>query len=299
MTDFPWFPLYVGDLISGTVDYSPNEFTALLRLMCYQWGKGPIPLGDERRLCQITGLMPDELEGVTPMIVEKFPDGLNPRLEEERDFKNKKSKGGKSKREQNANKSGTESDQNANRTRTEGRSKREPSQSQSQSQEEREEKPEKLSLSRSKSAGEEPDFAQKGIPARLEKLKTQLGAVQKGWGAEFNAVEREILVREGMLESVEDVEDEEWSGFHEMLSPKPKYAKRRELLRIGSPNRDKFLSDIGNYRANLARYRGTYPAPKLKDKIVPLEEPEPEVTAEMRERLVADLREFSATGGKL
>jgi hypothetical protein len=40
----PAFPLYADDFIGGTVDLSQEEVGAYIRLLCYQWNRGSIPV---------------------------------------------------------------------------------------------------------------------------------------------------------------------------------------------------------------------------------------------------------------
>lgn len=40
----PAFPLYVDDFIGGTVDLSQDDVGAYIRLLCYQWNRGCIPV---------------------------------------------------------------------------------------------------------------------------------------------------------------------------------------------------------------------------------------------------------------
>lgn len=40
----PAFPLYADDFIGGTVDMAPEEVGAYIRLLCYQWNRGSIPV---------------------------------------------------------------------------------------------------------------------------------------------------------------------------------------------------------------------------------------------------------------
>lgn len=71
----PAFQFYPDDFIAGTTEMSPAEVGAYIRLLCYQWGRGSIPLADEARLARIAG------GEVTPDVLAKFPEGRNARLE--------------------------------------------------------------------------------------------------------------------------------------------------------------------------------------------------------------------------
>lgn len=75
----PAFPLYVDDFIGGTVEMSPEEVGAYIRLLCYQWNRGSIPV-DHSVQVRLTGGC------VSVAVLEKFPVGQdgqlrNPRLE--------------------------------------------------------------------------------------------------------------------------------------------------------------------------------------------------------------------------
>ena len=87
----PAFQFYADDFLAGTIDMSPAEVGAYIRLLCYQWSNGSIP-ADLKKLRRIAG------GPVSPEVLEKFisaGDGrlLNQRLELERqkqaDFREK------------------------------------------------------------------------------------------------------------------------------------------------------------------------------------------------------------------
>lgn len=48
----PWMPLYCDDLVSSTADMSCDQLGAYVRLLCYLWTRGPLPL-DESVICRI------------------------------------------------------------------------------------------------------------------------------------------------------------------------------------------------------------------------------------------------------
>lgn len=73
----PAFQFYPDDFIGGTCDMSAKEVGAFIRLLCFQWTKGKIP-SDPKKIHRIAGC------NVTPEVLEKFPDGVNKRLESER-----------------------------------------------------------------------------------------------------------------------------------------------------------------------------------------------------------------------
>lgn len=88
----PAFQFYPDDFIGGTCDLSTKEVGAYIRLICYQWSKGKIP-SDRNKLNRIAGT------NVTLDVLQKFPDGMNKRLENERtkqeEYKIEKAKAGK------------------------------------------------------------------------------------------------------------------------------------------------------------------------------------------------------------
>lgn len=73
----PAFQFYADDFIGGTVCFSAQEVGAYMRLLCYQWGNGSIP-NDAKTLKRIAGV------SVSKSVQLKFPNGINPRLEAER-----------------------------------------------------------------------------------------------------------------------------------------------------------------------------------------------------------------------
>jgi uncharacterized protein YdaU (DUF1376 family) len=95
MSDSPWFPFYAGDFISSTAHYSPDKIGVYVRLLAHQWLVGMLPLHDKRELCRVAGVFPDELGAYLEMISEKFPDGLNPRLEKEKELRETRRQNGK------------------------------------------------------------------------------------------------------------------------------------------------------------------------------------------------------------
>lgn len=54
MKRIPWMPLYCDDLTSSTADMTCEEVGAYMRLLCYCWTRGPIPI-DDRVICRIAG----------------------------------------------------------------------------------------------------------------------------------------------------------------------------------------------------------------------------------------------------
>jgi uncharacterized protein YdaU (DUF1376 family) len=73
----PAFQFYPDDFIGGTVDMTPEEVGAYIRLLCYQWGHGKAPLSKEA-VDRVAGCV------VSDSVLSKFPRGKNRRLEDER-----------------------------------------------------------------------------------------------------------------------------------------------------------------------------------------------------------------------
>ena len=60
---------------------SPAARGCYVDLLTYQSQHGRIP-DDDRQICRLLSLFPDEWEAVKDEVLEKFPDGKNPRMEE-------------------------------------------------------------------------------------------------------------------------------------------------------------------------------------------------------------------------
>ena len=71
----PWFSFFPDDFLGGTVDLSPAEVGAYIRLLCHQWARGSIPHAEPHKLARIAGCP------VTADVLAKFPGGINRRLE--------------------------------------------------------------------------------------------------------------------------------------------------------------------------------------------------------------------------
>ncbi len=73
----PAFQFYADDFVAGTVCFTAEEVGAYIRLLCFQWGNGSIPV----RADQV-----DRIAGcpVSAEVLAKFPSGKNPRMESER-----------------------------------------------------------------------------------------------------------------------------------------------------------------------------------------------------------------------
>jgi uncharacterized protein YdaU (DUF1376 family) len=73
----PAFQFYADDFIGGTVELTAQEVGCYVRLLCYQWGNGSVP-ESRQKLKRICG------SRVSDSVLSKFPNGVNPRLEQER-----------------------------------------------------------------------------------------------------------------------------------------------------------------------------------------------------------------------
>ncbi len=71
----PAFQFYPDDFIGGTCDLSAVDVGAYIRLLCYQWNRGSIPVEETGRLERIAGTP------VSHDVLAKFPGGKNQRLE--------------------------------------------------------------------------------------------------------------------------------------------------------------------------------------------------------------------------
>lgn len=78
MNRSPAFQFYPDEFIGGTVHMSAKEVGGYMRLLCYQWGNGRIP-SDLNKAAKVAGCK------MNSTILEKFPDGINKRLEKERE----------------------------------------------------------------------------------------------------------------------------------------------------------------------------------------------------------------------
>lgn len=52
MARTPWMPLYCDDLSASTADMSCEQLGAYVRLLCYLWTRGPLPI-DETVICRV------------------------------------------------------------------------------------------------------------------------------------------------------------------------------------------------------------------------------------------------------
>lgn len=290
MTDTPWFSFYASDFLAGTVDFSPLEVTAYIRLLCHQWGKGSVPLHDYRRLCQITGLVPDELDEVLPMVHDKFPGGRNPRLEREREKREQQreagSKGGRAK----AKRSGRASER-ASETRSETRSET-PSERASERLAPQPQLQPEYSSSKNTERENARALAEGEIPRQLETLKSHLGTVRRGWSVEFGADEREALIRQGYLAALLSLSDDDWQAMGEMLGSSQKAADRREALKIGMPNRRTLITNTADWLSNLERYQARHKRATVAARApaVPDYEPTDEEREQMRRMIAESLK---------
>lgn len=89
----PAFQFYADDFLAGTLDMSPAEVGAYIRLLCHQWARGDIPVADADKLARIAGGL------VSDDVLAKFPNGKNERLERVRvrqaEFRDLQSRKGK------------------------------------------------------------------------------------------------------------------------------------------------------------------------------------------------------------
>ena len=74
----PAFQFYADDFIGGTVCFTAEDVGAYMRLLCFQWGNGALPARKE---------LVDRIAGcvVSDDVIAKFPQGINPRMEKERE----------------------------------------------------------------------------------------------------------------------------------------------------------------------------------------------------------------------
>jgi uncharacterized phage protein (TIGR02220 family) len=74
----PAFQFYADDFIGGTVCFTAEDVGAYMRLLCFQWGNGALPAKKE---------LVDRIAGcvVSDDVMAKFPQGINPRMEKERE----------------------------------------------------------------------------------------------------------------------------------------------------------------------------------------------------------------------
>ena len=77
-----WFPLYMDDYCGGISGMTLAEQGAFMRLLIYQAKRGEIP-SDDRKICRVLGCLPDEWEEIKEEVLEKFPEGVNPRMQME------------------------------------------------------------------------------------------------------------------------------------------------------------------------------------------------------------------------
>ena len=77
MNQPPAFQFYADDFLGGTIDLTTEEVGAYIRLLCFQWNRGSVPVQADK-LKLIAGC------DVTEAVKLKFPHGKNERLEQER-----------------------------------------------------------------------------------------------------------------------------------------------------------------------------------------------------------------------
>jgi uncharacterized protein YdaU (DUF1376 family) len=74
----PAFQFYADDFAAGTCDLSAADVGAYIRLLCYQWSRGSVPINDPAKLARIAAVEP------SADVLAKFPNGMNARMERER-----------------------------------------------------------------------------------------------------------------------------------------------------------------------------------------------------------------------
>jgi uncharacterized protein YdaU (DUF1376 family) len=85
-----WMPLYIGDYLADTAHLDARESGAYLLLLMHEWRMGPLPVGDENRLCVAARLVShsDGLATLKRLLSEFFTvvdnHYIQPRLERER-----------------------------------------------------------------------------------------------------------------------------------------------------------------------------------------------------------------------
>lgn len=71
-----YFPLYTKEFIAGTVQMTAEELGAYIRLLCWQFDNGSVPISDATAIKNITGVALKKLSRV----IDKFPQGENNKL---------------------------------------------------------------------------------------------------------------------------------------------------------------------------------------------------------------------------
>lgn len=88
MSKQPFMPLFFGDFLASTAEWSGEERGVYLLLLGHQWSLGSLPT-DLRRLCRLVDWDPDQFDACWRMVSTKFDerDGrlYNRRLEEHRE----------------------------------------------------------------------------------------------------------------------------------------------------------------------------------------------------------------------
>lgn len=79
----PAFQFYADDFLAGTCDMSATEVGAYIRLLCFQWSKGPIP-SDDARLMRMMGLSPQEFADCKVAVLAKFVPAVDGKIFNER-----------------------------------------------------------------------------------------------------------------------------------------------------------------------------------------------------------------------
>lgn len=78
-----WLPFYTQDFLASTQDMGPATVGGYIRLLCWQWDRGVVPI-EQQRILRITGWTADEFRSCWPEVVERLDrdeDGFrHPRL---------------------------------------------------------------------------------------------------------------------------------------------------------------------------------------------------------------------------
>lgn len=84
----PWFAFYASDYVQGARSMTLAAQGAYVALLCEQFDKGVVP-SDDRAICRILGVFPDEWESIRDEVLAKFEEvegGLaNARMAKERE----------------------------------------------------------------------------------------------------------------------------------------------------------------------------------------------------------------------
>jgi len=84
--ELPYFPFYPAEFLTdvNVVLMTNEQIGCYIKLLCYQWREGSIPQ-DEAKIALLLGVDSLALARLKPGLTERFPDGINPRLNNERE----------------------------------------------------------------------------------------------------------------------------------------------------------------------------------------------------------------------